>query len=148
LVVGKGRIAMFKSKKRIDPNSTDTLIGENSVFEGKIKSEASIRIEGQILGDVECFGDVIVGEQGLVKSNITARNAILAGTVNGNITVKDKLTVTSTGKLNGNIMARSFIIEEGGVFQGNSKMEKNNGNAELKDGELTGKTIELNANKA
>jgi cytoskeletal protein CcmA (bactofilin family) len=56
--------------------------------------------------------------------------------------------VTSTGKLNGNIMARSFIIEEGGVFQGNSKMEKNNGNAELKDGELTGKTIELNANKA
>jgi cytoskeletal protein CcmA (bactofilin family) len=137
---------MFKSKKKVDPNSTDTLIGENSVFEGKIKSEASIRIEGQILGDVECFGDVIVGENGSVKSNINARNAILAGTVQGNVTVKDKLTVTSTGKLNGNIMARSFIIEEGGVFQGNSKMDKNN--IDQKEGEMSGKTIELSMNKA
>ena len=113
---------MFKSRKKVDPNATDTLIGENSVFEGKIKSEASIRIEGQINGNVESSGDVIVGERGVVRSNITARNAILAGSVHGNVTVKDKLTITSTGKLFGNLIAQSFVVEEGGVFQGTSKM--------------------------
>jgi len=114
---------MFKSKKyAFNPNTTDTLIGEGTTFEGRFKSEASIRIEGTITGDVECAGDVIVGEHGSVKSNISARDVILAGSVQGNVTAKGKLTVTSTGSLYGNIQAASFIIEEGGLFQGNSKM--------------------------
>ncbi|BFT75428.1 polymer-forming cytoskeletal protein [Paenibacillus sp. P36] len=115
---------MFKSKKNLmNPNTTDTLIGEGTTFEGRIKSEASIRIEGGITGDIECAGDVIIGERGVVKSNVSARDVILAGNVHGNITTKGKLTITSTGSLHGNISAASFIIEEGGQFQGNSKME-------------------------
>jgi cytoskeletal protein CcmA (bactofilin family) len=115
---------MFKGKKHaINPNTTDTLIGEGTAFEGRIKSEASIRIEGSITGDIECMGDVIIGEHGSVKSNIAARDIVLAGTVQGNIVTKGKLTITSTGSLLGNINAASFIIEEGGLFQGTSKME-------------------------
>lgn len=115
---------MFKSKKNLmNPNTTDTLIGEGTTFEGRIKSEASIRIEGGITGDIECAGDVIIGERGVVRSNVSARDVILAGNVHGNIITKGKLTITSTGSLQGNISAASFIIEEGGQFQGNSKME-------------------------
>jgi cytoskeletal protein CcmA (bactofilin family) len=117
---------MFKGKRNTgDLNKTDTLIGEGTVFEGKIKSEASIRIEGQITGDVDCAGDVIVGENGVVKSNIQARDVILAGTVTGNILCKGKLTIRPSGKLYGNTTAQSLIIDEGGVFQGMSKMEQN-----------------------
>ncbi|MGG1514014.1 polymer-forming cytoskeletal protein [Paenibacillus oryzisoli] len=115
---------MFKKGKNLlNPNTTDTLIGEGTVFEGRIKSEASLRIEGTITGDVDCAGDVIIGENGVVKSNISARDVVLAGSVHGNITTKGKLTITSTGALHGNLSAASFIIEEGGVFQGSSKME-------------------------
>ncbi|MEW9702115.1 polymer-forming cytoskeletal protein [Paenibacillus sp. SI8] len=115
---------MFKNKKlSMNPNMTDTLIGEGTSFEGRIKSEASLRIEGSITGDIECLGDVIIGEHGSVKSNISARDVILAGTVQGNVVTKGKLTITSTGSLNGNITAASFIIEEGGLFQGTSKMD-------------------------
>lgn len=115
---------MFKKTKNLmNPNTTDTLIGEGTSFEGRIKSEASIRIEGGITGDIDCAGDVIIGEHGVVKSNISARDVVLAGSVHGNITTKGKLTITSTGSLHGNISAASFIIEEGGVFQGSSKME-------------------------
>jgi cytoskeletal protein CcmA (bactofilin family) len=115
---------MFKGKKHaLDLHTTDTLIGEGTLFEGKIKSEASIRIEGQITGDVDCAGDVTIGEHGNVKSNVIARNVILAGTVNGNIICKGKLTIHSTGKLYGNTTAQSLVIAEGGLFQGASKME-------------------------
>jgi cytoskeletal protein CcmA (bactofilin family) len=115
---------MFKKKKDfMNPNTTDTLIGEGTTFEGRIKSEASIRIEGGITGDIECAGDVIIGEHGVVKSNITARDVVLAGSMQGNIITKGKLTITSTGSLQGNISSASIIIEEGGLFQGNSKME-------------------------
>ncbi|TDG00948.1 polymer-forming cytoskeletal protein [Paenibacillus piri] len=115
---------MFKGKKLAgDLHTTDTLIGEGTLFEGKIKSEASIRIEGQITGDVDCAGDVTVGEHGVVKSNINARDVILAGSVTGNVFCKGKLTIRSTGKLYGNTTAQSLIIDEGGIFQGTSKMD-------------------------
>lgn len=116
---------MFKNKQtsvKINPDQTDTLIGEGSIFEGKIKSEASIRIEGSIIGDIESNGDVIIGENGIANSNISARDLVLAGQLNGDLEARGKLTICSTGVLNGNISAQSFIIEPGGVFNGTSKM--------------------------
>jgi cytoskeletal protein CcmA (bactofilin family) len=115
---------MFKGKnKQMNPNITDTLVGEGSHFEGRIKSDASLRIEGMVTGDMECTGDVIVGEHGVVKSNILARNIIIAGSVHGNIMTKGILKITATGKLYGNTTAASLMIDEGGIFQGTSKME-------------------------
>ncbi|MEK5162782.1 polymer-forming cytoskeletal protein [Paenibacillus sp. FSL R5-0527] len=108
--------------ERLDPNTTDTLIGEGSVFEGKIKSEAGVRIEGQITGDIECEGDVTIGEKGLVHSNILARNIIIAGEVHGNVQAKNKLSITSKGKLYGNIVTTALSVEEGSIFEGTSKM--------------------------
>jgi cytoskeletal protein CcmA (bactofilin family) len=115
---------MFKKQKpKIDPNMTDTLIGEGTHFEGKIRSAAGIRIEGQITGDIECTGDVTIGENGVAHSNIRARHIILAGHVTGNVTALGKLTVKATGNLKGNLSAQELSIETGGVFHGSSKME-------------------------
>ncbi|HEY4392363.1 MAG TPA: polymer-forming cytoskeletal protein [Paenibacillus sp.] len=115
---------MLRNKvTKIDPNSTDTLIGEGSIFEGKLKSSASVRIEGQMIGDIECGGDVTIGEKGVVESSIiNARNVTIAGQVNGNVQASNKLTITSKGKLYGNIAAASLAIEEGSIFEGTSRM--------------------------
>jgi|HigsolmetaAR203D_1030402.scaffolds.fasta_scaffold00393_5 cytoskeletal protein CcmA (bactofilin family) len=112
---------MFKRKK-IHPDSTDTLIGEGTVLEGNLKSEASIRIEGKIVGDIECKGDVTIGQKGVAHSNIQARSVIIAGSVRGNVTAQQSLSIHSTGKLQGNISTQKLVISEGGVFMGNSKM--------------------------
>jgi len=70
--------------------------------------------------------------------------------VQGNIITKGKLTITSTGSLQGNISAASFIIEEGGLFQGNSKMEsKTSTTAPIQNGEQdTGNKPASSANGA
>jgi len=112
---------MFR-RKRIHPDSTDTLIGEGTVVEGNLKSEASIRIEGRILGDIECKGDVTIGQKGVAHSNIHARNVVIAGHVRGNVTAQQSLAIHSTGRLQGNISTQKLVISEGGVFMGNSKM--------------------------
>lgn len=122
-----------KHKSRINPNTTDTLIGEGSTFEGRIRSEASLRVEGHVNGDIECEGDVTIGENGEARSNITARNVTIAGKVYGNVTTKGLLTITATGQLYGNTMSQSLVIAEGGVFQGQSKMNSDKVNAEEAD---------------
>ena len=113
---------MFKSK-RVDVGATDTLIGEGSTFEGRIKSEASLRVEGQMIGDIDCSGDVTIGENGKAKSNIAARNVVIAGVVHGNVVTRGTLTLTGTGQLYGDTSAHSLIVAEGAVFQGMSKMD-------------------------
>ncbi|NOU66173.1 polymer-forming cytoskeletal protein [Paenibacillus sp. LMG 31461] len=130
--------------KRIDTKSTDTLIGASTICEGKIMSEASLRIEGQMNGDIECAGDITIGENAVVQSNIHARDVIVAGKVKGNIYTKGKLIVTSSGVLIGNIDVRSFIIEEGGIFQGSSAM---NAAAVQHDKSGGGKVIDAKAHK-
>lgn len=115
---------MFKNgkKTKIDPNSTDTLIGEGSLFEGKIKSEAGLRVEGRIVGDIDCAGDVTIGENGTASSHIQARNVVIAGKVTGNVSASGKLTLKSTGLLHGNLSALELSIESGAVFHGLSVM--------------------------
>jgi len=116
---------MFKGKKKtkIDPNMTDTLIGEGTTFEGKIKSEAGLRVEGQMIGDIDCAGDITVGENGVARSHIKARNVVIAGQVMGNVSASAKLTIKATGQLHGNLSAKELSIESGGVFQGSSNMD-------------------------
>ncbi|RTD99629.1 bactofilin family protein [Paenibacillus whitsoniae] len=124
--------------KRVDTKSTDTLIGGSTICEGKFMSEASLRIEGQLSGDVECAGDITIGENAVLQSNLSGRDILIAGRVKGNVHTKGKLIVTSTGVLIGNIDVRSFVVEEGGIFQGSSAMpvgvaEKNSGGAKVID---------------
>lgn len=109
---------MLKSKHSMSPNSTDTLVGEGSIFDGTMKSKASIRIQGHIKGDMDCLGDVIIGEQGAVQSNISARSVTVAGTVQGNITASEKIIITATGKVFGNLSSKVFVVNEGAVFRG------------------------------
>jgi cytoskeletal protein CcmA (bactofilin family) len=126
---------MFKSKPeaiKLDPDTTDTIIGEGTIFEGIIKSNASIRVEGQVKGDILCEGDVTIGEKGQVHSSIIARNIVIAGTVTGNIEARSKLSITSKGKLYGNIKSTTLHIEEGSIFEGNSTMENLSKTAESK----------------
>lgn len=117
---------MFGKKKKLDPNSTDTVIGEGTLFEGRIKSEASMRIEGKIVGDIECTGDLTIGEHGNLTSNIIARDVAIAGNLKGNITSKGKVTITAKGNITGNITYEKLVIEEGAVFQGSSRQELQN----------------------
>jgi len=109
---------MFGKKKHFSGNSPDTIIGDKTICEGKIMTEASLRIDGQLQADIDCAEDVTIGERGQAHSHITARNVIVAGKVRGEVIAKERLFVARTGELIGNISARSLIIEEGGVFQG------------------------------
>jgi cytoskeletal protein CcmA (bactofilin family) len=115
---------LLGGKNKIDTKTTDTLIGESTICEGKLMSEASLRIEGQMNGDIECAGDITVGENAIVQSNISARDVVIAGKVKGDVHTRGKLIVTHTGSLFGNIDVHSFIIQEGGIFQGTSMMKQ------------------------
>lgn len=112
---------MFNKEENIKKDEISTIFGQQSEFDGKLKTKGSIRIEGTITGSVKAGGDVFVGESGVVNSNIEARKIIIAGQVKGNVTAQDKLEILQTGALTGDIKAKKLVVEEGAKFIGKSK---------------------------
>ena len=102
---------MFKENRKW--SASDTLIGQGTTAEGTLSCQASLRIEGEYRGDIQCLADVIVGESGIVRSNISAKDITISGKVYGDITTTGRLTIMSTGLLQGSAAVGSLIVQDG-----------------------------------
>ncbi len=107
------------SKKK-DEKVIQTIIGTETVIEGKITLPTSLRVDGRIIGEIECSGDVYIGKDAYVEPKIKAKNVVIAGEVNGDIETTEKIQIESKGKLTGSATSRGIIIDDGGIFNGNS----------------------------
>lgn len=109
-------------KKKTAYRSTDSLIGHGGTLEGKVFCDTNLRIEGTFSGEIECNGSVTVGEQGIVRSSITAEEIVIAGKVYGDVTANRRLIMTGSGQLHGNIITGKLTIMEGGLLSGSVAM--------------------------
>ncbi len=96
-------------------NST---IGEGSVFEGKFYISGSLRIDGKFEGEIKTDEELVVGESGKVKTDISAKSVVVAGTVIGNITAESEIRLLETGKILGDIKAPAITLQKGVVVLG------------------------------
>lgn len=99
-----------------------TVIGPGAVFDGHFDTPESVRVDGTINGNCNCKELLIVGVEGKIKGDITSQNVIISGNVEGDIVAHGKLELLSTGKLVGNITARSLVVDEDACFDGRCTM--------------------------
>ncbi|KXG44749.1 bactofilin family protein [Tepidibacillus decaturensis] len=112
---------MFKVKNN-KAFEINTIIGSETIIEGKIKLEGSIRIDGKIYGEVDSTGDIFIGKEGYVEPSIKGKNIIIAGEVKGNLYTSGKVHIQPSGKLTGSATTEGIIIDDGGIFNGESIM--------------------------
>lgn len=114
---------MFGNKRApVFSDQVETIIGRDTQLKGTINAGGTVRIDGQVEGEIVAKGDVVIGETGTITASLQARNATIAGTVRGNADVTDKLELTPTAKLFGDIKTGVLIIGEGAVFKGACEM--------------------------
>ena len=109
-----------EKKKEAAKGKVETILGSGTNIEGDIHTKGSLRVEGEVTGNIKADGDLFVGEEGKVNTEVEARNVIVAGKIEGNVTAKNKLEILPTGKLYGDIKTKTIKIEEGAVFKGSS----------------------------
>ena len=97
----------------------DVIVGLNSSVDGDIISDGSVRIDGKVSGSIKSKGDVIIGVNAIVNSDIEAVFCEISGQVTGSVHSDTQLKIYKSGSLKGDITVTSFTIEEGGVFKGN-----------------------------
>lgn len=117
---------MFTSKRKTETVSTgmiNTIIGNNSKIEGVLVASDPTRVDGLLQGEILSKSSVIVGESGVVKGDIRAVEILVAGTVYGNLKAEERIELTETGRVLGDLVTRSLVIDEGASFKGNCTME-------------------------
>lgn len=96
----------------------NSVIGEGSIFKGKFYINGSLQIDGRFEGEIKTKDQVIIGELGKVKTDITAKKVIVGGTLIGNIEAEEEVELLATGRVLGNIRTPKVNIEEGVVVKG------------------------------
>ncbi|HSK13399.1 MAG TPA: polymer-forming cytoskeletal protein [Phnomibacter sp.] len=119
---------MFKKENTpeiaVSAVGTTTIISSGTTLTGDIQSEHAMRVDGKIEGDITCTEKVIVGPEGEVRGEIVAGQAIVMGTVVGNIKTHGSLILQGKAKVQGDLFTKMLTIEPEVTFNGQCHMDK------------------------
>ena len=99
------------------PNAIN-IITNGTVIKGDITATGDFRLDGTLEGNIQLNGKLVVGDTGVVNGNVLCMNANIIGTGNGNLSVKELLSLHSTARVKGDILINKLSIEPGAVFTG------------------------------
>lgn len=72
----------------------------------------------KVVGDITSYGSVTIGCDSVIRGNIYATSAVIAGAVKGDIDVKGPVILDASAIVMGNIKSKSVQINNGAVIEG------------------------------
>jgi cytoskeletal protein CcmA (bactofilin family) len=99
----------------------ESFIGHNTQFKGEISSKGTLRIDGNVEGNIQADW-IIVGDKAFIKGNATATSIIIGGTVEGNVLAKGLVDVKKKGRIKGDIITSKLTVADGGMVDGRISM--------------------------
>ena len=91
-------------------------------IKGDIQANGDFRMDRTLEGNITLTGKLVIGEQGHILGNVVCQNANVIGTIDGNLSVKEFLTLYATSRVKGDIVANKLAIEPGAYFTGTCHM--------------------------
>lgn len=99
------------------------MIGKGISITGDVMADTNLKIEGRVEGrTIQCTKDLEIAEAGQVKASIMANVVKISGTVSGDIGGSEKVLISKTGRVQGNIIAPRVQLEDGALFRGSIDM--------------------------
>ena len=89
-----------------------SVISEQCQFQGTLDLQGSLRIDGNLEGNVDNAKYVTISKTGTVKGDITAQGVVVIGQMTGDI-VAENVEILADAKITGNIRSKSILIEGG-----------------------------------
>lgn len=126
-----------RGRRMAEQGGEVTIVGQGAKLEGNVVSAGSLRIDGQVKGQINAEGDVMLSPQSQVEADIRAQNVVVAGRFKGKIDVKGKAEIARGGRVDGDVTSKTLVVEEGAIFQGQSVMDQQGATAAPQQGPKT-----------
>lgn len=128
---------MFKKKT----NSYTEFLGktnrivEGTTIKGDIISQADFRLDGELIGNFQTKGKIVIGPAGSVTGDIICKNADIEGHFKGKIQVAELLSVKNKANIQGEVVCEKLSVEPGAEFSASCTMKTNSKNTTTNDGQ-------------
>jgi cytoskeletal protein CcmA (bactofilin family) len=106
----------------LEDDDFDTILSQDIDFSGVLNFEKPFLIRGKVSGEIKANGLLVIDEEAVVNADITSSRVVIRGFVKGNITATEKVEITLTGKLEGDVKVPEISMEAGCVFNGRCTM--------------------------
>lgn len=116
---------MFDKK----PKSYTDLLGktnrivEGTIIKGNILSHADFRLDGDLVGNFQSDGKLVIGPVGTVKGDIVCKNADIEGKFEGKIQVAEILNIKAKASIHGEVVCGKLSVEPGAEFSATCVMK-------------------------
>lgn len=94
-----------------------SVVSAECYFQGTLNVQGSLRVDGTLEGSVDNARHVIVGSDGKIIGDVTAKIVVCGGAIEGNVCA-EMLEVLAKSSITGDIRAKKMIVEEGGRISG------------------------------
>ena len=111
-----------QARNSIPTGENTSIISVGSTWQGTLKIEGSVRVEGQLSGEIEARDTVNVAEGAEVNAKVRAAFVSIAGRFQGEVHCSERLEIMPTGRVNAELMTKSFVVHEGAVLEGQVQM--------------------------
>ena len=101
-----------------DDISFNTMVGPGAFVTGDLKLEGFTRVDGDIYGNLETTGKLIIGENARIRGSLTAKSVIVIGIVEGDILAPEGIHLFSSAVVLGDVISRKVKAEENVVIEG------------------------------
>lgn len=103
---------------KVDDISINTIIGKGSSITGNLRINGFVRLDGDINGNLETDGNIIIGDGARIKGDVKAKAVIVGGIVLGNILAQESIKLLSNSAVLGDIISRKVQVEDKATFHG------------------------------
>ena len=110
------------NRKKDKDEEIKAFLGKGAEFSGKLVLSGLVRIDGEFKGEVLGSGTLVIGEGAYIEADIAVDNIIISGEVRGDLDIKQKVEISPTGKLSGNMKAAILEVQEGATIDGACQM--------------------------
>jgi cytoskeletal protein CcmA (bactofilin family) len=94
-------------------------IGKSVIIKGELSGSEDLYLDGEVEGNIDLRNhNLVIGPNGKVRANVHAKDVVIHGKVNGNVTGAEKVELKKTAVLNGDISTQRIVIEDGAFFKG------------------------------
>ncbi len=111
-------------KNEVKSGELSTILGKGSEFEGKLKVEHTLRVDGKFVGDIITSDTLIIGKDGVVNGNVKAKSLVVGGRLSGSAEIKEKIVLESKAEFHGDMKTSRLVIDEGAIFEGRCSMKE------------------------
>jgi cytoskeletal protein CcmA (bactofilin family) len=123
-----------ETPKASDPHRADVgHIGKSVQIKGELTGSEDLYLDGSIEGTVDLRDhSLIIGPNGKIKAGISARDLVVHGRVEGNITATGRVELRKSCTLIGDVSTQRIVIEDGAFFKGAIDIKENTQNVETR----------------